>query len=138
MKRPLNQEDFVNIDKSVDQRDEARGGEASSFGQGNVKGPGRDGHYNRQDGFRNGSGYRANEGKIEDGELGLEDYGIEDPNALLTGAISQIDDFLNEPEGEYAEEGETWDFDGETRKDGGYGSENYYQETDGGSPEATG
>ncbi|KFK32491.1 hypothetical protein AALP_AA6G249600 [Arabis alpina] len=71
----------------------------------------------------------------EEGELGVDDFEFEDPGVLLEGTTSHDDGFLNQNEGEYEE---TRGFDGETGNDGDYGTKNYYQERDGGSPEATG
>ncbi|KFK23505.1 hypothetical protein AALP_AAs65394U000100 [Arabis alpina] len=71
----------------------------------------------------------------EEGELGVDDFEFEDSGVLLAGTTSHGDDFLNQNEGE---SGETGGFEGETGNDGDYGTENYYQERDGGSPEATG
>ncbi|KFK32420.1 hypothetical protein AALP_AA6G239700 [Arabis alpina] len=76
---------------------------------------------------------------LEDGELGIGDYEIEDPSGMITGSTSHGNEFLNVSEGEYGEAREAGDFDGETGEDGEYGTEEYYQkEREGGSPEATG
>ncbi|KFK41410.1 hypothetical protein AALP_AA2G127300 [Arabis alpina] len=72
---------------------------------------------------------------IEEGELGVDDFEFEDAGVLLAGNTSHGDDYLNQNEGEY---GETGDFEGDARNEGEYGTENYFQERDGGSPEATG